>query len=210
MPVPNSIILTWARNILDALGAPPTPANMTIMAGWIVGEHGWNWDGTGNNPMNTTWNMQAPGEHSINSVHVQAYPTAQVGLQATLNTLQQPEYAPLVQALQAGDPNAFWSSDGEKALATWGGSASYPSYLKSVVDSVSGIPSQYLAAGTVATLPSVSVQSVLNDLKAGAQSLADVLGLKQFLTGGNSQDLLIGAAIGILILVLVAEGVENV
>ena len=88
----------WITAFLLSLGAPPTKANLDSMASWIQHETPWPPD-TPNNPMNTT--LPEPGSHSVNSVNVQAYPTAAEGILANRDTLLS-GYPQIVAALRSG------------------------------------------------------------------------------------------------------------
>lgn len=107
-----------AMAILQTLGAPPTPVNINLLAAWewcekIHTQDGaWQW----NNPLNTT--QQEPGSYSVNSSGVQAYPSQQVGVQATVETLRNGYYPHLLAGIMNGDAATFFGAPGE--MATWG------------------------------------------------------------------------------------------
>lgn len=92
--------------ILGALQAPATEANLDVLRAWQAAEAStarWN-------PWNTTRDSGAPGQTDYNSFgaggryHVRNYPTADVGLSATVATLQAPAYTGVVAGLRAADP----------------------------------------------------------------------------------------------------------
>lgn len=216
MPVPNNTTLTWAGRIIDALNAPRTAVNMKMMAGWIVGEHGWTWNGSGNNPLNTVKTM--PGSTAINNlgggIGVQSFPTVAEGVTATIDVLHQtnPSYGTLVQGLANSDMNLFFSPQGTKELEAWGGSATYPGYIKSVVDSVSAIPSQYLTAhaATGGNTAASVLESFYQDLNKGTTDLAHLLGVNQFIKpGATTANMIFGAFVAAVILALITEGADN-
>ena len=210
MATPNAATLQWAQWILEALGAVRTQTNMKIMVGWIVGEHGWQWNGAGNNPMNTT--LHEAGSTNFNSVGVQSYPSVQEGVRATVSTLEQnsPSYATLVTALKNSDYNLFFSPQGTAELNAWGGSDTYAGYIKSVVDSVGTIPEQYLKASGVTVDAGPVLQKLFSELDTGANDLANLLGLNKFIKpGANTKSIIVGAGIAALILWLIAEGASD-
>ncbi|NMP24039.1 hypothetical protein [Sulfobacillus harzensis] len=216
MPVPNSATLQWAQRVLEGLNATPTATNMKLASGWIVAEHGWAWNGSGNNPLNTTWKL--PGSTNFNNLGngegVQNYPSIQEGLQATIDTLtqQSPSFSTLVEGLRNADYNLFFSAQGMQELDTWGTAGPY---CKSVVDSVTGIPTQYLhaagQAGAGATVEAGPIlQRFFSDINTGANDLANLLGLNQFIKpGANTKSIIVGAGVAALILWLIAEGADN-
>jgi peptidoglycan hydrolase CwlO-like protein len=75
----------WAALLLSKLGAPQCQDNLTVLVAWQVAE------GTAAvyNPLATTHDM--PGSTAFNSVGVRNFPSLEVGLQATVETLQIPE-----------------------------------------------------------------------------------------------------------------------
>lgn len=72
----------WAKQFLRGLGAPVNRANLYAIVSWIQAEGG----DAKNNPLNTTHN--APGATDYNWVGVKNYPTVDVGLQASIETLE--------------------------------------------------------------------------------------------------------------------------
>src|SRR5579875_2971333 len=107
-----------ATAILSALGANPTPAGVNLLAAlsWCEKPHtadgAWQWF----NPLNTT--QPEPGSYSVNSAGVQAYPSQQVGVQATVETLRNGYYPHLLDAVMSGNAAEFFGAPGE--MATWG------------------------------------------------------------------------------------------
>lgn len=86
--------------VLRGIGAPVTPANLAFMRAWKRAEGG---DDT--NPFNTT--QGAPGATNFNSVGVKRYASVESGIQATIQTLTNGNYAGIIAALKAGtDPMA--------------------------------------------------------------------------------------------------------
>lgn len=108
---------SFARALLQGLGAPLTKANVASMVQWENKEGG-NWSNTAAyNPLNTTRSM--PGSSSIpgNSAGVQAYTSWSQGLNATIATLQQPAYTDVVSAFRSGGG----LSGSYAGLHTWSG-----------------------------------------------------------------------------------------
>lgn len=91
---------SFAKSLLDAIGAPLTAANIKSIVDWEAMEGG-NWHNTAYyNPLNTT--MNEPGASSMNSVGVKAYSSWQEGLQATVATLEGSGYSDIIAALKSG------------------------------------------------------------------------------------------------------------
>lgn len=107
---------SWARAVLRADGLPRTPCDVGALTAWEAAEGG-HWHNTAQyNPLDTT--QPEPGSQSMNSAGVQAYPSWQEGLQATLATLNNGRYSAIISALQAGD-NAQQVADTVSA-SSWG------------------------------------------------------------------------------------------
>jgi hypothetical protein len=75
----------WAALLLSKLGAPQCQDNLTALVAWQVAEG----TAAANNPLATTRYM--PCSTAFNSVGVRNFPSLEVGLQATVETLQIPE-----------------------------------------------------------------------------------------------------------------------
>ncbi len=88
----------WARALLAAGGWPATGCNTGAIQAWERAEGStpaWH------NPLDTT--LREPGSRPVNSVGVQAYPSVQEGLAATVATLRGGPYGPVLSALAAGN-----------------------------------------------------------------------------------------------------------
>ena len=88
----------WARSLLAAGGWPATSCNTGAIVAWERAEgstRAWH------NFLDTT--LREPGSHPVNSVGVQAYPSVQEGLAATVATLRGGPYGPILAALAAGN-----------------------------------------------------------------------------------------------------------
>ena len=88
----------WSVALLDALGAPVTGENLRGLAAWIGAEANL---ASGHNPLATT--MPARGARDVNEVGVKAYPNVEVGIDATVRTLHNGAYGPILAALGRGD-----------------------------------------------------------------------------------------------------------
>ena len=107
---------TWNKDLLSALGAPATSANLASLADWQAHEEPTSDWSHWNNPMNTT--MQEPGSQSENSVGVQSYPSLSVGLTATVSTLNNGDYGDIIMLLKSGQGLKSGASAG---LSKWSG-----------------------------------------------------------------------------------------
>jgi hypothetical protein len=116
-PPANASEKAWIVAMLAALGALPTAANIKSLTNWIARETPWP-PVSKNNPLNTT--QLESGSRSVNSVGVQAYPSAATGINATVTTLENGRYPAIVAALRAGrglSGTGPWNAE----LATWSG-----------------------------------------------------------------------------------------
>ncbi len=92
---------SWAQALLGYLGLPRTSQNLTAITSWELAEGG-NWFNSARyNPLDTT--MPEPGATSMNSVGVKAYTSWAEGFTATVATLQNGLYGPILAALRKGD-----------------------------------------------------------------------------------------------------------
>ena len=102
----------WVRWFLEELRAPVTGRNRMTMVCWIQSEGSpFDW-----NPLATTLRM--PGSVTMNSHGVQAYPSFDTGLDASIRTINEPQYERIVRRLRR---NA-WPSRTHRAIAKspWG------------------------------------------------------------------------------------------
>ncbi len=107
----------WATDFLSGLGAPTTPQNVQFVESWMQGESG---HGGGQfNPLNST--QGAVGATNLNSVGVKNYVSYQQGIQASVATFTQTQWASLLNALKANDQGAAVAAL-ESEYASWGGS----------------------------------------------------------------------------------------
>ncbi len=91
---------SWAPALLAAGGWQPTGCNAGAIEAWERAEGS---TASWHNPLDTT--LREPGSHPVNSVGVQAYPSWQEGLAATIATLRgdRRDYGPILAALAAGN-----------------------------------------------------------------------------------------------------------
>src|SRR5450755_4731323 len=107
---------SWAAALLSAGGWPQTSCNLAAVTGWEQAEGGQWHNSAAFNPLDTT--MPEPGSWGINSVNVQAYPSWQAGFTATLTTLGNGNYAPILSALRSG--GSAQAVAGAVAASPWG------------------------------------------------------------------------------------------
>lgn len=103
----------YARDILAGIGAPSTSENIRLMEAWIRAE---GTDPSNFNPLATT--QGAEGDRTLNSHGVRGYNSYEQGLQATIQTLLNGYYGPIIEALKAGN-NALAVADAI-AASPWG------------------------------------------------------------------------------------------
>ena len=93
--------LSWARALLGYLGVPVTSQNLTAVTSWELAEGGHWFNSARYNPLDTT--MPEPGATVMNSVGVKAYTSWAEGFTATIATLHNGLYGPILVALRRGD-----------------------------------------------------------------------------------------------------------
>ena len=86
------------KAVLAGIRAPQTSNNLRFLYAWRQAEGG----SATYNPFNTTWN--APGSTVYNSHRVRNYPSAVVGVDATVKTLLMTKYAGIAESLKADSP----------------------------------------------------------------------------------------------------------
>ena len=107
---------SWASAFLGVIREPETPCDQAAIVAW-EGAEGGNWDNSAEaNPLDTT--QPEPGDWSINSVGVRAYPSWQEGLQANATAITNGLYGGILSALRAGN-NAQAVADAV-ASSPWG------------------------------------------------------------------------------------------
>lgn len=88
----------WKIAVLKGIGAPVTENNLALLRAWQLAEGGGTMNAANFNPLNTT--QDAQGASSINSVGVKSYRNARQGIQATIKTLLNGYYEPIVGNLR--------------------------------------------------------------------------------------------------------------
>jgi len=114
----------YAAAVLRGIGAPVTPRTIAGFIGWSKAEGplaSSNWQR--NNPLNTTESMGAVGG-AFNSAGVRTYPTAQAGVAATVKTLKNGRYGPILNAFRSGNVGGLGAAIGQTPWGTSGQLAS--------------------------------------------------------------------------------------
>ena len=100
--------------ILECLGAPITRDNMLFFYAWRQAEGGQ----ATNNPFNTTKKMEGATHYGANVAGVKNYPTIQMGIDATCETLKLGYYTDILEGLK-NDVGLFKLSR-MSSINTWG------------------------------------------------------------------------------------------
>jgi hypothetical protein len=103
----------WQKALLAKLGAPATPQNLRFVNAWAQAEGG----SASFNPFNTTQNEG--GASSYNSVGVKNYSSPGQGIAATVATLLNGRYNPIVSGLRSGHDTAAQLAT-DVAHSPWG------------------------------------------------------------------------------------------
>lgn len=114
----------WESQVLAAIGAPVTAANVAFLDAWQNAEGG----SAAYNPLNTTQRMS--GSTPYNSAGVQEYGSTAQGANATAQTLQNGRYGAIVDGLRSGNPLGGDTSTIAQELGTWG---TGPGFLQSML-----------------------------------------------------------------------------
>lgn len=105
-------VANWQAQILQGVGAPVTPQNVSFINAWARAEGG----GASNNPFNTTLGYGPTSDY--NSVHVRNYQSPSQGIQATIKTLMDSRYNNIRSALHRG--NNSMAAANALAASPWG------------------------------------------------------------------------------------------
>lgn len=114
----------WESDVLTAIGAPVTAANVAFLDAWQNAEGG----SAAYNPLNTT--QQMSGSTDYNSAGVQEYGSSSQGANATAKTLLNGYYDSIVAALRTGDPLSGDTSSMAQELSKWG---TGPAFLQNLL-----------------------------------------------------------------------------
>lgn len=100
----------WAKSVLGGIGAPSSNTNVQAMLRWMAQEGGHSNNSAYFNPLNTTKVM--PGELGVMNDHgVRRYANWEMGLQATLKTLNNGLYQNIIDAFRANaDPKEIYAA----------------------------------------------------------------------------------------------------
>jgi hypothetical protein len=117
----------WRQRLLSMIAAPITDQNLRFLRAWAMSEGGeaeWN-------PLNTTMPVYYFVASDYNSAGVKNYTKATAGVCATVLTLIQGTFLPIVGQLQAGTHTAEQIVDAcELQLRVWG---TNPSVIRDVL-----------------------------------------------------------------------------
>jgi len=165
--------------VLRGIGAPVTQNNLALLRAWQQAEGGGTANNANFNPLNTT--QGAKGASSINSVGVKSYRSAQQGIQATVQTLLNGYYGPIIAAMRNdAHPNVTASAI---AKSPWGtgsgvlrvlgsGPVSVPS-SSSPSRSVSAVPKPVKVPGpAVYTFKPPKIPDMTASLTGGLEKIA--------------------------------------
>jgi hypothetical protein len=89
--------------VLRGIGAPVTAQNLRVLDAWQRAEgstSSWN-------PFNSTQSSRQAGETNYNSIGVKNYPSEDAGIKATVATLKNGYYGPMITALKNNNQEAF-------------------------------------------------------------------------------------------------------
>ena len=110
---------SFASSVLRGLGIHQTPGAVRALVGWMKAEGGhWHNDAK-YNPLNTTQPMPGAGNTGSQG-NIKVYRDWNQGVQATVKTLENGRYQPILHALAQGDPNRVAQAIGQ---TPWGTSA---------------------------------------------------------------------------------------
>lgn len=110
----------WANAVLKGLGIKANPENRRAMVGWARAEGGhWNNDAK-YNPLNTTQPMPGAGNTGTQG-NIKVYRSWQQGVKATVKTLKNGYYGPILAALKGGSAEDVAAAIGKTPWGTGGG-----------------------------------------------------------------------------------------
>lgn len=110
----------WAATVLKRLRIRQTPGAVQALVGWARAEGG-HWNNQARyNPLNTT--QPEPGAGNTGSQgNIKVYRSWDQGIDATVKTLENGRYQPILQGLASGDPNRVANAIGQTPWGTSGG-----------------------------------------------------------------------------------------
>lgn len=179
---PVKVGTDWRVDVLRALNAPVTQANLNFLNNWQRHEGGhtnnsahWNW-------LNSTAGSGFP---RINSVGVRSYPNYSLGIAYTASTIRNGNYQNVVRGLQKGNPYDPTLRQGILGdLSTWvsGSRTNGLSYAASVLGQAANVPvGKASGAGGTTLNPNPFGGKDLGDKIGGAVggALEHIPGVKQ-------------------------------
>ena len=117
-------VYDYYTQVMQGVGIADTANNRAFFAAWATQEGGSGGTKALYNPLNTTWNKSGATAFNYNNGNpVKNYTSYDDGVSATVKTLRQGYYTPIVNAMQDGTktPQEIINSPGVKAsLDTWG------------------------------------------------------------------------------------------
>lgn len=146
MPTAEAPAQNFTTGVLKGIGAPVNPGTTSALNEWIAAE-----GGGPSNPLNTTL-----GQGSAQGSAIKGYGTVPAGINATVTTLKNGLYQPVLQAFKSDDPTAI-----KQAIiaSPWDGSNHYAGtdYRASLGGAASSVPvSQAAAAAPKPALPTTT------------------------------------------------------
>lgn len=106
-------------DLLNALKLTPTKNRANFLRAWSASEN----TTAANNPLATTWDMSSLGAtpYNNNKPPVQNYPSQEIGVRATAQTLQQASFKPLLDALKSDQYfDSVYNNAIDSNLNLWG------------------------------------------------------------------------------------------
>jgi hypothetical protein len=176
----------YQQALARALHISLTPEVARFLSAWQRAEGGH----ASYNPFNTT--QGAPGASRYNPIGVRNYPSAQAGIQATVQTLLSGRYAPIVNLLRSGHASAHdlaaavehspWGTGGGvlRVLGEGGGTASHD-----VVAGLSGSGSG--TTGPAPVDPQALLQGLLGSFTRGGINTDALLRIAPMLQAARAQ-----------------------
>jgi hypothetical protein len=158
---PGPVYYQGADLVLEDIGAPRTRETVNAVVAWEIHEWGTSYLATTLNPMATSLVAQgARGRCRLPDGRMTSepcYDTIADGAAACAKTLLgNKTYAPIVQALRAGDVGKLFGPSCRYAFAVWGGGYGSPSYgyqaaVYAIYRQLPPPPARYLGQGTEAS-----------------------------------------------------------
>jgi murein DD-endopeptidase MepM/ murein hydrolase activator NlpD len=147
----------WAATVLQQLGIPQSPGAVQALTGWARAEGG-HWNNQARfNPLNTT--QPEPGYTKTGAQgNIGSYTSWQQGVDATVKTLTNGRYAPILSALKAGDANRVGQAIGQ---TPWGTNGGLVQRVIAGTPAVQGAQPFDIGAGTSAAPPPSNAVSAL-------------------------------------------------